>query len=299
MLTEHERGLIKRWNDFSSRPRGDARKFRDDLDSFVVELDLNANLPPIGALHEDVELRDGLRADVAVPRGNGPDPVVVLIHGGGWLAGSPKTHRKLGAQFAAQGYLTINVDYRLAPENPFPAGYDDCVFAAKWAAGNAGRWNGDASRMVMAGDSAGANLAAAAMLELASDPHAPKLRAGVLIYGVFDFAELIERSPNPAAAEAMARVYCGGHYPAALRDPRVSPLRAVKPGALAPCFVICGTADALLPQSRSMAAALGQAGIEHEMHEIGEMPHAFMMMDALAACREGHRLMFDFIRRHA
>jgi len=78
----------------------------------------------------------------------------------------------------------------------------------------------------------------------------------------------------------------------------VSPLRAIKPGAIAPCFVVCGTADALLPQSRLVAEALGRAGIAHEMHEIEDMPHAFMMMDALAGCREGHRLMFDFLRRH-
>lgn len=298
MLTEHERALIRRWNEFSSRPRSDVRGFREDLDSFVEEMRLNAVLPPIGALHDEVELREGLRADVAVPAAPGPYPVMILIHGGGWIAGSPKTHRKLGAQFAAQGYLTINVDYRLAPENPFPAGYDDCVFAARWAAENAGRWNGDASRMAMAGDSAGGNLTAAAMLALASDPQVPRLRAGVLIYGVFDFAELIERSPNAAAAEAMARVYCGGHYPAALRDPRVSPLRAIKPGAVPPCFVICGKADPLLGQSRALAAALGQAGIPHEMHEIEDMPHAFMMMDALGGCRVGHRLMFDFLRRH-
>jgi acetyl esterase len=298
MLSDHERKLIQRWNNFSSQPRADVNKFRADLDSFIAQIGLNANLPPIAALHEGVELREGLRADIAVPEGQGPHPVVLLLHGGGWIAGSPKTHRKLGAQFAAQGYLTFNLDYRLAPENPPPAGYDDCVFAAKWVAQNAARWNGDASRMAIAGDSAGGNLTAAAMVALAGEAGAPKLRAGALIYGVFDFGELIERSPNPKAAEAMARVYCGGHFPAALRDPRVSPLRAIKPGAIAPCFVICGTADALLPQSRLMAEALGRAGSGHEMHEIEDMPHAFMMMDALTGCREGHRLMFDFLRRH-
>jgi len=298
MLTDSERKLIQRWNEFASQSRSDAVKFRGELDRFLAEVGLNTNLPPIAALHDDIELRDGLRADIAVPLGNGPHPVMVFIHGGGWMAGSPKTHRKLGAQFAAHGYLTINLDYRLAPENPFPAGFDDCVFAAKWAAKNAGRWQGDASRMAMAGDSAGGNLTAAAMIALAADPGAPKLRAGVLIYGAYDLAAVIERSPNRAAAEAMGRAYCGGQYPTALRDPRVSPLRAIKPGSIAPCFVICGTADALLAESRAVAAALGQAGIAHEMHEIDDMPHAFMMMDALSGCREGQRLMFDFLRRH-
>jgi acetyl esterase len=298
MLTELERGIIKKWNDFTSRPRSNIKGFRDDLAKFCVEMGLNDNLPVIGALHENVELRSGLLADIAVPKGNGPHPVTVFIHGGGWMAGSLATHRKLGMQFAEQGYLTINVDYRLGPEHPFPAGFDDCVFAAKWTAENARRWNGDSSRMTIAGDSAGANLAAATLVALSGDPRAPKFRAGALIYGVFDFAAAIERSPNRAAIEGMARGYLGAQYPAALNDPRVSPLKAIKRGTLPPCFVICGTADALLPESRSFAAALKEVGIPCESHELEDMPHAFMMIGGLSACGQGHRLMFDFLRRH-
>jgi acetyl esterase len=298
MLTESERAIIKKWNDFSTRPRGNITGFRDDLDKFCVEMRINDNLPEIGAFHENVELRSGLCADIAVPKGNGPHPVMLFIHGGGWMAGSPRTHRKLGMQFAEQGYLTANVDYRLAPEHPFPAGFDDCVFAARWIGENIQRWNGDSSRMAIAGDSAGANLAAAALVALSGDPGAPKFRAGVLVYGVFDFAAAIERSPNRSAMEGMARGYLGAQYPAALKDPRVSPLRAIKRGALSPCFMTCGTADALLPESRSIAAALKEVGIPCELHEIEEMPHAFMMIGALSACGEAHRLMFNFLGRY-
>ena len=214
------------------------------------------------------------------------------------MAGSSRTHRKLGMQFAEQGYLTVNLDYRLAPENGFPAGFEDCLFAAKWMGDNVQRWNGDPSRPAIAGDSAGANLAAAVLVELGSTQSTPKFRAAALIYGVFDFADAIERTPNRKAIEGMARGYLGAHYPAALKDPRVSPLRAIKHGILPPSFVICGTADALLPESLSLTAALKEAGIPYELHEIEEMPHAFMMIDALSACREGHRLMFNFLKRH-
>ena len=124
----------------------------------------NAKPPEIGAFHEDVELRPGLRADISVPKGAGPHPIAIYLHGGGWVAGSSKSHRKLGMQFAEAGYLTLNVDYRLAPEHPFPAGLDDAVFAVRWAHENAKRYNGDAARIVIGGDSAGANLAAAAAL---------------------------------------------------------------------------------------------------------------------------------------
>src|SRR5262249_58601271 len=90
---------------------------------------MNQDLPQIGALHEGVEVRTNLHADIAVPKGAGPFPVVVYLHGGGWVAGSPKTHRKLGMQFAEAGFLTVNVDYRLAPEHPFPAGFGDRAVA--------------------------------------------------------------------------------------------------------------------------------------------------------------------------
>jgi acetyl esterase len=298
MLTQLERDIIKKWNDFSARPRDNITSFRVDLEKFCVEMGLNDDLPEIGAFHENVELRNGLLADIAVPKGNGPHPAMLFIHGGGWMACSPRTHRKLGMQFAEQGYLTINIDYRLAPEHPFPAGFDDCVFAAKWAAQNVQRWNGDSSRIAIAGDSAGANLAAAVLVALSGEPSAPKFRAGALIYGIFDFPAEIERSPNRSPIEGMARGYLGAQYPEALKDPQVSPLRAIKPGALPPCFVICGTADALLPESQSIAAALKEVGIPYELHEIEEMPHAFMMIGALSACGRGHQLMFNFLRRH-
>src|SRR6516165_7196200 len=81
--------------------------------------------------------------------------VVVYLHGGGWAFGSPASHRKLGMQFAEAGYLTIILDYRLAPEHPFPAALEDTMFAIGWAADNARRWNGDGRRVAIGGDSAG------------------------------------------------------------------------------------------------------------------------------------------------
>jgi acetyl esterase len=114
-MTEQERQFLKA---LASAPiPTDIPGLRSAMDTFAPMM--NQDLPEIGALHEGVELRSGLRADVAVPKGNGPFPVVVYLHGGGWVAGSPKTHRKLGMQFAEAGFVTINVDYRLAPEHPF------------------------------------------------------------------------------------------------------------------------------------------------------------------------------------
>ncbi len=122
MLNELERGIIKKWNDFTSRPRNNITGFREDLEKFCVEMGLNDDLPVIGALHENVELRGGLLADVSVPKGNGPHPVTVFIHGGGWMAGSLATHRKLGMQFCRAGLS--HDQRRLQPRTraPLPRG---------------------------------------------------------------------------------------------------------------------------------------------------------------------------------
>jgi acetyl esterase len=292
-MTDAEREFLKA---VTSAPiPTDVTGLRNAMEMFVPMM--NQDLPEIGALHEGVELRQGLHADVAVPKGNGPFPVVVYLHGGGWIAGSAKSHRKLGMQFAEAGFLTINVDYRLAPEYPFPAGLEDCVFAIKWAGENAGRWNGDARKIAVGGDSAGGNLTAASLTSLAAEKYSgPKPKAAVLIYGVYDFRATLGRSKGEM--DGMAKAYVGSaNFPALLDDARVSPLRAIKAGALPPSIVVCGTADALLPESHAIDAALKQADISHELHIFDEMPHGFLQMSVLSACGEAQKQIFDFLRR--
>jgi acetyl esterase len=295
MATEQDRQFLKQFAQLG-KPPATVEELRGLVASFIDPL--NANPPEIGALHENVELRPGLAADIAVPKAVGPHPVVVYLHGGGWVAGSPKSHRKLGMQFAEAGFLTINVDYRLAPEHPFPAGFDDCVFAIKWASQNASRYHGDANRIAVGGDSAGGNLTAASVAALCAENYAgPKPKAALLIYGVFDFQAVIQRSSDDPAMQMMARSYLGSGYPAALQDPRVSPLRAIKPGALPPTFVICGTADLLLAETNAVAEALKGADIRHEVRIHDEMPHGFLQMGMLSGCAEGLAQTFDFLRR--
>ncbi len=215
MLTESEQDIIRRWNDFYLRPRqGSVEEQRKRLADYFVEF--NANPPAVEAYHEAVELKAGLLADIAVPRGNGPHPVVIYIHGGAWTLGSPATHRKLVKQFAEGGYLTIAPDYRLAPEHPFPAGFDDCLFTAHWAAENAKRYGGDGTRLAMGGDSAGGNLTAAALSSLGSSGRGPRFKAAILIYGAFDFAGLVANAKE--AAEPLARAYLGSNFSALLED---------------------------------------------------------------------------------
>ena len=294
MLTEKEQDIIRRWNEFYLRPRqGTIQEQRTRLVEYFKEF--NADPPEVGAYHKAVQLKAGLTADIAVPRGKGPFPVVVYIHGGAWTLGSPSTtHYKLIRQFAEAGYLTIAPDYRLAPENPFPAGFDDNVFTAQWAAENAPGYGGDPTRMAMGGDSAGGNFTAAVLPALVERDL--KFKAAILIYGAFDFAGLVKMAPE--AAEPLGKAYLGSNYPALLSDPRVSPINAIVRAAMPPAFIIAGTGDGIVGESRTIAEAMNRAGIENELHIMTDMPHGFMQMTELTACQEGLRLMFDFLKRH-
>jgi acetyl esterase len=280
----------------------DVPSLRAMLDGFAPLL--NADPPKVGATHESVALREGVTADMLVPASAGPHPVLVYLHGGGWVAGSPRTHRKLALRFAEAGYLVVNVDYRLAPEAPFPAPFDDCVFAVRWAARSARAYGGDPARLSIGGDSAGGNLSAAVSAALAEDADL-SIRAALLIYGVFDFGAML-RQPAPAgidpavvqkATEMMAFSYLGSDpSEALLADPRVSPLHAA--AKLPPSFLVVGSADTLLAQQESLAAALARHGIAHENAVYPGMPHGFLQMEFLPAAREAIGRAIAFLDRH-
>ena len=281
----------------------DMRRLIDGFGGFI-----NADLPSVGAFHENVAVSDGVTADVVVPQGTGPFPVLVYLHGGGWICGSPATHRKVGHRFAEAGYLVFNVDYRLAPEHPFPTPFEDCIGAIRWAAREAARYGGDASRIAVGGDSAGGNLAAASAAALHAEPACPK--AALLIYGVFDFARLASAEEVAGAQESgamqvlgekmvrlMVESYLGaGPTRAILEDPRVSPLHAAD--RLPPTHVVCGEADPLVVQARDLVARLAKAGIEHECFIDPAMPHGYVQMEMLPPARPALDRMVAFLRKH-
>jgi acetyl esterase/lipase len=205
MISEHDRHVLERMPSWD--PRGGIAEQRRAWESLAIAY--NQDLPAIGALEQNVELRPGLRADVAVPTGAGRHPVVLYLHGGGWAFGSPVSFRKLGMQFAEAGYLTINLDYRLAPEHPFPAALEDAAFAIEWARDNARRWNGDGGRVTIGGDSAGANLALSALTS-GSPGLRSLVRAAVLFYGAFDLTATAKRNQSIPGLQQQLSTYMWG-----------------------------------------------------------------------------------------
>ena len=283
----------------------DMRRLLDRFGAF-----LNAGLPEVGAFHEAVPIADGVRADLVVPRGDGPHPVLVYLHGGGWICGSPASHRKLGYRFAEAGFLVVNVDYRLAPEHPFPVPFEDAIAAIRWAAEAAPRYGGDPARLAVGGDSAGGNLGAAAAAALHGDPARPK--AALLIYGVYDMSFPGPSAPEGAGdgglfagmpaelgeklVELMVGSYLGDEDRAArVADPRSSPIHLAD--RLPPSHLVVGGADPLVVQSRALAERLAEAGIPHELHVDDGMPHGYAQMEFLPATLPAIERMVAFLRK--
>lgn len=293
MISEHDRHVLQAlpaWN-----PAGDITTQRRAWEELATVY--NGDLPAIGALEEGVELRPGLRADIAVPRGAGAHPVMIYLHGGGWSFGGPRSFRKLGMQFAEAGYLTLNLDYRLAPEHPFPAALDDIDFAIRWAVDNATWWSGDGGRIALGGDSSGANLAAGAIVP-AAPPSRSFVRTAVLFYGVYDLRATAARTRTLPGLQHQLASYTSNDDDS-YDDPRASPLKGISKELLPPCFILGAGADAwCLPDSLMLAQALTSADSPYELHVMEGMPHGFMQMSQLEGCQAATSLLWDFLARN-
>ena len=259
---------------------------------------------PERPVERNVELREGrddaLTADIYLPDGDGPHPVVLFIHGGAWVVGSPATHHKLTCRFAEAGYLTISVDYALAPERPYPAGLDDCLFAADWALAHASLYGGDPDRMAISGDSAGGNLAAAVIAKQLERDGVTSFGAASLLYGAYDWA-LLQRTPaglpfyDWRSDEAAASAY---HGSASLSDPGISPACSPHLAGFPPTQLLVGNDDPLLMQSLAFTADLQRAGVATDLRIYEGMPHAFLQIEEYPACGEALAEIWTFLDAH-
>lgn len=242
----------------------------------VVEIDAIADRT-IPADGHDIPIR------VYTPPGEGPFPILVWFHGGGWVLGSIEQSDPVArALCKGAGCVTVSVEYRLAPEHPFPAGLDDCMAALRWTVEHAAELGGDGSRVAVGGDSAGGNLAAAACL-VARDEGGPDLCFQLLVYPVTDFDTTTRSMVDNAegfmlTTDAMQWFY--DHYtrPSQRGEPLAAPLRAPDLAGLPPALVITAEFDPLRDEGEAYGRRLAEAGVPTTISRYDGMIHGFLGM---------------------
>ncbi len=270
----------------------------------------------------DVAYRDtGMtehRLDVYRPaNADGPLPICLYVHGGGFRILSKDSHWIMGLIFARRGYLVFNVNYRLAPRYPFPHAIEDVCSAYEWVLDHAEDWGGDPSRLVFAGESAGANLVTALTVGLCyprPEPFTQQVRArGVLpkavvpACGIFEVSnpERFERKVSRFVLDRLSEVthaYLPEDVPIESRD--LADLlhlfeREERPERpLPPFFVPCGALDPLHDDTLRLGRALRTIGAscETRLYERGHHAfHAFVLFPNARRCWED---TFEFLGRH-
>jgi acetyl esterase len=222
---------------------------------------------------------DGVPVRIFRPEGEGPLPIVVYLHGGGWMMGTLDSYDSLLRALAnASGALVAAVDYRLAPEHRYPTALEDSLAAIRWSVAHAGELGGDGGRLALAGDSAGGNLAAVAARRLRGE-----LPVGlqVLVYpvtdAVFDTASYrtydAGHGLSGASMQRFWRFYLDGADPA---HPDASPLRSADLAGVAPAFVLTAEEDVLRDEGEAYAAALSDAGVPTELVRWPGTIHGFI-----------------------
>lgn len=249
----------------------------------------------------------GPDGDIAVrryhPGGDEPMPVVVYFHGGGWTIGDLDTHDAQARQLAnGAGALVLSVDYRLAPEHPYPAALQDAVAAVRWAAEQAATTGGDASPLAVAGDSSGGNLAAAVAL-WARDHGGPPIAAQCLIYPVVnveDDSDSWAAHGEGYALDAASMAWFNANYvpdPAQRAHPYASPLLAHDLTGLPPAVVAVAGCDILHDQGEAYADRLEAAGVVVRRLCHPSLPHSFFRYGHLsAAAREANAALCRALR---
>ncbi|HUG21796.1 alpha/beta hydrolase [Piscinibacter sp.] len=236
------------------------------------------------------------------PEALAPHPVIVYFHGGGFVLGDLDTHDGLCRRLCAGAQsLVIAVDYRLAPEQPFPAALDDALTATRWVQAHAVRLHGDATRLFVCGDSAGGNLAAMVCLR-SRDVGAPRIRGQLLFYPVTAHYD----PPTPSYLEFADHHFLTresmrwfiDHYLGGASPDGAFPLAVPDLSGLPPAFIVTAECDPLRDEGRAYAERLRAAGVPVAYRELTGMIHSCLSQTDLhpAAAAALQEVCAQFLR---
>lgn len=237
------------------------------------------------------------------PEREGPQPTLLYLHGGGYMLGSIETHATVAANMAVgTGAQVVLIHYRRVPENPYPAGVDDCYFMLEWLRENAERYNIDPERIAVLGDSCGGGLTAAVSL-MARDRNGPKIALQVLLYpGPMntdyrtDSYIRINHDPqfNGKDLEFIMDSYLVG---ASRTDPYAVPLQAPDFSRLPPAFIHVPDLDPLFDEGILYGKKLEEAGVKATVRIARNLEHSFLRAVTVSPeAREEARVLYAAIR---
>ncbi len=229
-------------------------------------------------------------------------PVVVFFHGGGWVLSSVDGHDPTARRLAVlTGALVVSVDYRLAPEHPFPAPHNDCWAVTEWLSREAESIGGDPTRIAVAGDSAGGNLAAGVAIRARDEGVA--LRHQCLIYPCIDNEqepyESMRQNAEGYFLSAADMVWFWDRYvdPALRHDPRAVPARLDDLSGLAPALVLTAEFDPLRDEAEAYAERLGLAGVQVDLVRSPGVVHGFVTRwHTMSRAHEAHEAIAAALR---
>jgi len=239
----------------------------------------------------DVEIAPGVGARLYLPPGAAKSKsVLIYMHGGGWVVGSVDILDPFCRLLSdASGVIILSLEYRLAPEHPYPAALEDTLDAVRWATENAEKWGGDASRIALGGDSAGGNLAAVAANRLCSEGLPQFLRSLLLLYPVTDHPSAGHPSYSENASgyglEANLMRWFWDQYASGVLpdDPDISPLQIKDVPALPPTLVATAEYDVLRDEGIAYAEKLKAVGTAVTHLHAPDMCHNFPTMPNFVA----------------
>jgi len=271
----------------------------------ILPLSLSNRLNRIGVSRVQLDsgvVREAVNADCVscewiIPPNNRSDQVLLYIHGGGFVFGQTPLHLQMGSYLAKKkGFRILMVDYRTAPDHPFPAALDDCVTAYLWLT----KQGFSAQNMVIAGDSAGGNLTLSTLLKLRKDGH-PLPSAAICLSPVTDLTPEAHRREGfqdillpPKAIKFYAQAYLGNNDP---HNPLISPVLGDLRG-LPPMLIFTGDEEILREDAIHFAQLAETAGVDVRLEIYPRMWHVWQLFLSLPEATQSLDDMAEFCKDH-
>ena len=271
-------------------------------------------LPPVSLIENETIIRQegDLPIRIYTPDGEGPFPVFVYFHGGGFVYGNLDTHDAICRLICDKAkQLVVSVEYRLAPEHPFPAAPNDAYFAAKYISDHASKWGGDANRLTVGGDSAGGNLAAAVSL-ISKENGGPIISNLVMLYPVTDmrkegkqrYPSYDENRQGYFLTEKTIKLFSELYFqnPEDSNHVYASPIQVEDVSGFPRTLIITAEFDPLRDEGEQYAIKLQNAGVEVELYNAEGLIHGFLNLFSLMGANDDisdiYERIANFLKSH-